>query len=164
MVILVTSDTHGKANRLAAAAERVRPDLVFFLGDGVRDLDALPDDLPVRAVRGNCDFFGITEIPERRVEELGGLRFFLTHGHRYGVKYSLESAICAAVSADADVLLYGHTHIPFEKTLTAGSTAGGITLTKPLLVVCPGSLGDAEASFATLTLRRGALLAGFGKL
>ena len=164
MVILVTSDTHGKRDRLSALTERVRPDLVFFLGDGVRDLDALPDGLSVRAVRGNCDFFGSADLPERRVEEVGGLRFFLTHGHRYGVKYSLESAICAAVGAGADALLYGHTHIPFEKTLTAGSTVGGVMLEKPLLVVCPGSLGDADASFATLTLRGGVMLAGFGKL
>ena len=164
MVILVASDTHGRRDRLAAAAARVRPDLVFFLGDGVRDLDALPDELSVRAVRGNCDVFGSAEIPERRVEEIGGLRFFLTHGHRYGVKYSLESAMLAAVNAGADALLYGHTHVPFEKTLPAGSEVGGTVLTKPLVVVCPGSLGDGEPSFATLTLRHGALLAGFGRL
>lgn len=164
MVILVASDTHGKRDRLAAVAARVRPDMVFFLGDGVRDLSALDDALPVRAVCGNCDFFGISDLPERRVEEIGGYRFFLTHGHRYGVKYSLEAAMLAAADAGADALLYGHTHIPFEKTLAAGTEIGGVTLQKPLLVLCPGSLGDADASFATLTLQRGGMLAGFGKL
>ena len=164
MVILVASDTHGRRDRLAAAAARVRPDMVLFLGDGVRDLDALDDALSVRAVRGNCDLFGSGEIPECRVEEIGGVRLFLTHGHRYGVKYSLESAAAAAAQRGADVLLYGHTHVPFEKTLPAGSEVGGILLAKPLLMVCPGSLGDAEPSFATLTLRQGVPLAGFGKL
>lgn len=164
MVILVASDTHGKRDRLAAVAARVRPDVVFFLGDGVRDLDALDDALPVRAVWGNCDFFGASDLPERRVEEIGGYRFFLAHGHRYGVKYSLEAAMLAAADAGADALLYGHTHIPFEKTLAAGSRIGGVTLQKPLLVLCPGSLGDADATFATITLQRGGMLAGFGKL
>jgi putative phosphoesterase len=130
----------------------------------VRDLSALDDALPVRAVCGNCDFFGISDLPDRRVEEIGGYRFFLTHGHRYGVKYSLEAAMLAAADAGADVLLYGHTHIPYEKTLAAGSRIGDITLAKPLLVLCPGSLGDADASFATLTVQRGGILAGFGKL
>jgi len=45
--------------------------------------------------------------------------------------------------------------------------SNGATLTKPLLAVCPGSLGEplrGDATFATLTVRKNGILAGFGTL
>ncbi len=167
MNILVASDTHGRADLLQTAVERARPDLILFLGDGLRDLAALGTDTPTCAVRGNCDFFGLDDTPEQSTREIGRYRIFMTHGHRYGVKSSLESAIAAALAREADVLLYGHTHIPFEKTLPRGTAMGGTVSEKPLLVLCPGSLGnphDGRPSFATLEIREGGLLAGFGHL
>lgn len=166
MTLLVVSDTHGKAARLSEVVRRADPAAVLFLGDGVRDLLDLPDALPVRAVRGNCDIFA-PDVPETRVEVFAGYRLFLTHGHRYGVKYSEESAVAAAAAANADALLYGHTHRPLERTLPAGTAVGGVTLSKPLLVLNPGSLGeprDGKPSFATLTVTPAGLLAGFGTL
>ena len=166
MDILVISDTHGRSAPVLEATERVHPDLIFFLGDGLRDLAVLPDDSILRAVRGNCDFFA-EDVPDFRIEEVCGFRFFLTHGHRYGVKNSLECAVANAAAQNADALCYGHTHHRFEKRLAAGTTVGGITLTKPMLLLCPGSLGQPDRggpSFATLTIHKGLLLSGFGEL
>ncbi|MBE6630635.1 MAG: metallophosphoesterase family protein [Ruminococcaceae bacterium] len=164
---LVASDTHGRADLLLEAFERAKPDGVFFLGDGLRDLNVLPEDTTLRAVRGNCDWTAHTDAPNVRVEEVGGYRIYLTHGHAQGVKLSLDTAIVSAATAGANVLLHGHTHVPFEKTYPIGTKIGGTVLQKPLLVVCPGSLGqppDGVPSFATLTLAAGGVLAGFGKL
>ena len=167
LTLLVVSDTHGRADLLCEAARRAKPDLVLFLGDGLRDLSALPDDVSVRAVRGNCDWYTAEDAPLVRVETVANVRLYLTHGHTQGVKSGLDTAVAAAAAANADVLLYGHTHVPRELTLPAGAAAGGSVLQKPLLVLCPGSLGeppDCHPSFATLTLAPGGVLAGFGTL
>ena len=167
MDFLIVSDTHGRRDRLAEVLERSPADILLFLGDGLRDLDLVPDDYTLRAVRGNCDFFSAADTPEERVEQFGATRIFMTHGHRYGVKGGLGAVLSAAVRQNADVLLYGHTHVPQSFTLAAGEQVGDRCLQKPLLVICPGSLGDprdGKPSFATLTVRENGMLAGFGSL
>lgn len=167
LTALVVSDSHGRADLLARAYERARPDVVLFLGDGQRDLNVIPDEVTLRAVRGNCDWSNALNAPLLRVEQIAGYRIFMTHGHEYGVKWSIEDAVISAAAEQADVLLYGHTHIPFEKTYLAGAKCGKTVLKKPLLVLCPGSVGeppDGIPSFATLTLAPAGVLAGFGKL
>ncbi|MBE6555394.1 MAG: YfcE family phosphodiesterase [Ruminococcaceae bacterium] len=169
MNVLVLSDSHGRRDRLSLALERTGAHTVLFLGDGLRDLDEVDERVTVYAVRGNCDWYSAWDAPDRRVEILGGYRLFLCHGHTYGVKSGLDRAILAAHEANADVLLYGHTHIPFERTLAAGTVLSpDRVLQKPLLVVCPGSIGHPPCgsfpSFATLELRPEGVLAGFGKL
>ena len=169
MDILVVSDTHGKSARLTEVMAKTGADVLLFLGDGLRDLSVIDEAaVTLRAVRGNCDWFCATDLPLSRVEVFGGVRIFMTHGHALGVKGSISHAVAAAAAADADVLLYGHTHIPHEQTLGAGTVLeNGEVLTKPLLVVCPGSLGDparGKPSFATLTIRQNGILAGFGEI
>ncbi len=165
MVLLVASDTHGRTARLAEAVKRAGARYLLFLGDGAREADTVTE-LPVIAVRGNCDF-GREDLPLTRVECFSKYRIFMTHGHTLGVKSSPEAAIGAAAREGADVLLYGHTHVPYEAMLPAGRPIMGGVLQKPLLVVCPGSLGephDGIPTFATLTVRENGILAGFGKL
>ena len=167
LTFLVCSDIHGRADLLLEAFRRARPDGVLFLGDGLRDLNVLPNDTTLRAVRGNCDWTAREDAPPVRVEQIAGYTVYMTHGHLQGVKLSLDTAIQNAAAAGADVLLHGHTHIPFEKTYPVSALIGETTLQKPLLVVCPGSLGqppDGHPSFATLTLADNGILAGFGQL
>ena len=166
MEILVVSDTHGRVSRLTEALERTKADTLLFLGDGLRDLSAVPDGVAVYAVRGNCDFMGF-DTPDSMLELFGTCRVFMTHGHRYGVKYDLSAAICAAAARSADVLLYGHTHVPLERTLQAGYTVDGVTLQKPLCILCPGSLGDprdGKPTFGRLVIAKGGVLTGLGTL
>lgn len=165
--LLVLSDTHGRRDRVAALMARTSPDTVLFLGDGLRDLDAIPDHVCVRAVRGNCDHFAAEDTPFSRVVEIGGYRLYLTHGHREGVKYGPEAAIEQALANHADALLYGHTHRPVERILPAGTVLGAHTLTRPFVILCPGSLGDPPdgiPTFGTLTLAPGGILPAIGKL
>ena len=57
----------------------------------------------------------------------------LTHGHLYGVKSDLTRVVYAARERNADLLLYGHTHIPVTDyedglyILNPGSIHGGGT-------------------------------------
>lgn len=167
MNLLVVSDTHGRAERLTEVLARTHPGVLLFLGDGLCDLDrAELGSVSVRAVRGNCDFCG-AEVPLTRIETFGGYRIFLTHGHRFGVKSSIEPLVAAAAAAGADALLYGHTHIPFTALLPAGECFGGVSLAKPLAVLCPGSLGEPREgtpTFGTLELRENGILPAIGEL
>ena len=90
------------------------PDAVLHLGDHASDCEQIIQTFPriyLRAVRGNCDF-GEAEL-DRDEFVLGGKRFFMTHGNLYGVKMGLDSLVNTAMCAEADVVLFGHTHIPF---------------------------------------------------
>ena len=166
MDFLIVSDTHGRADRLAEVLARSRADGLLFLGDGLRDLSVVPDAFTLRTVRGNCDFFGLNEHPEERLEVFGATRILMMHGHRYGVKSGLGAALVAAVAREADVLLYGHTHRPEITHFAAGDVVGGEILQKPLIVLNPGSLGqppDGKPTFGTLTVRANGILPSIGE-
>ncbi len=133
---------------------------VFYLGDGLWDLAGLRDRYPglsVEAVSGNCDrsLFSEPEEPVERVVRAGGFTFFMTHGHKYGVKSSLGALAARAGSLGADVALFGHTH---ERTDQILETDGG-----PVRLINPGSVGTwYDASFALLEIVGRQVICGFG--
>lgn len=176
MTLLILSDSHGRPDRVAEAIRRVKPDGILFAGDGLRDLahsdlPASAGACPLWAVKGNCDWMispvvigdTVLEAEDEELITVEGIRILLMHGHKYGVKGGPGSAIARAVSREADVLVFGHTHIPVELHLSPDRTYD-IAIEKPLTVFNPGSLGDHEARFGTLTLRNGQLLFGHGAL
>lgn len=115
MKVLVLSDSHGFAENMVKAVNQERPDYVIHLGDGVRDVSILQEArpmLPVAQVSGNCDFYAF-DYPETRIAEYGGVRVWMCHGHRFGVKSGLLRLDYAAREAQAQVALFGHTHHPF---------------------------------------------------
>lgn len=170
MEILVFSDSHGKWARMNTVYDRqtVRPAAVFFLGDGLRDVERADfGDVDVFSVCGNCDSYGFFPAvsgaaPIERMVEMGGFRFLLMHGHTHGVKSGFESAAAYAAQRGADALLFGHTHTPLSLTLSAGETVGRVVLEKPLCVFNPGSLW--EGSFGHITVQNGCILASHGSL
>lgn len=147
MKICVFSDSHGYANNMIEAVRREKPALCFFLGDGESDLVTLRGrfpELPVNAVRGNCDLRSAQPLVLNCA--VGGLRIFAVHGHQYEVKYddSLQELCHAALRADADILLFGHTHEPhLEKHLG-------------MQIINPGPIGKLKRpSYALLTIENG---------
>lgn len=114
MKIIVFSDSHGKLDWMIAVMEAERPDHVFFLGDHEKDgwdLNRIYPTIPLNAVKGNCDWGpGL----EEWLVELEGIRFLLTHGHLYGVKTGLFRLEQAAMRTGADMVCFGHTHIPVD--------------------------------------------------
>lgn len=117
MRVLVVSDVHGDMRGLCEAIEsQPTARVVLFLGDGIRQAEDAAERYPDRdfyLVPGNCDF-GSDAIPIRQ-ETFGGKRFYFTHGHRHDVKYTLYRLEMAAREAEADIVLYGHTHAQHEE-------------------------------------------------
>lgn len=112
MQIGVISDTH----RDKKFVHRVRDifsdmDMIVHLGDNVQDVSQIKKfyTRPVINVKGNCDFS--VDVPGERIENIGGKKFFITHGHRYDVKYDLSRLKYKAMEENADVVLFGHTHL-----------------------------------------------------
>lgn len=96
-------------------------DVVIHAGDwvGVH----LLDDVEVCAKRlvgvyGNNDGLELRErLPEVARVELGGVRFAVVH--ETGASQGRERR-CAAAYPDVDVLVFGHSHIPWDSTAHTG--------------------------------------------
>ena len=102
MKLLVFSDSHGCLSTMEQAALREAPAHILHLGDHLRDAEALrrKRSIPLTAVPGNCD--GLSGNPV----------LIMTHGHLHGVKMNYQRILYAALEAEADLLLFGHTHRP----------------------------------------------------
>lgn len=112
MLIGVISDTHRYVWIIENAVKKLEnADLVIHLGDNVQDVKEIAKYYggPILNVKGNCDFS--VDTPGERIEEIAGKRFFITHGHRYDVKSDLSRLKYKALEVDADIVLFGHTHI-----------------------------------------------------
>lgn len=114
MKILVFSDSHGQKQKMAKIAAEEKPSLILHLGDHEADTAGTFDNVPVLSVKGNCDYNSCGE--ETRRFDLGDVKIFMTHGHRYGVKSGLSSVTKAALAEGANVILFGHTHRPYLQT------------------------------------------------
>jgi len=144
MKILVLSDSHHDLTYMRKAVALERPNLIFHLGDHIRDAEDLSMEfqtIPIHRVTGNCDYAPYAK--DRIVEEQEGVRFFLTHGHRFGVKSSLLSLAYAAQEAGAQVAVFGHTHHAVCETY------GDITLLNP------GSCGGYRPTYGVITVKNG---------
>ena len=158
---LIFSDSHGNPEKMEQAYRRqpLKPDVVFFLGDGLRDLGELSffSMSKVIAVRGNCDWYSLGEdTPTEETVMFGGLKIFATHGHRYQAKCGEDALIYAAQERGADIVLFGHTHRQTERRI---EIEGRNT---PLFLFNPGSVG--EGYFGTLEIRNGVPIFGHGQL
>ena len=67
----------------------------------------------------------------------------MTHGHKYHVKSGYGSVLYAGQVRHADILLFGHTHIPFCMD------------TGDMLAVNPGSVGLGTKTYAVLNIEHG---------
>ena len=57
------------------------------------------------------DVHGRLRDPLEGLAPFGGVLFFYTHGHRYGVKMGSAQLAETAGARGADVALFGHTHV-----------------------------------------------------
>lgn len=101
------------------AVLRESPDHILHLGDHFRDANAIRQkfSVPLTAVPGNCDRQNSAPI---LTPKLLGHRIYMTHGHLHGVKMHYQRILYAALEAEAELLLFGHTHQPecfFERGL-----------------------------------------------
>ena len=150
--LLVVSDTHGQKYILEEVLKRqlqiddkFRPRHLVHLGDGIEDLEgsAYCDRMCIHSVRGNCDsiFYSMSNaVPKEKVIEIMGYRIAFCHGNLYGVKDGDENAVAWAAEQNADLLMFGHTHIACSYTVKSGTLVKDTILEKDLAVFNPGSL------------------------
>ncbi len=137
MRILIISDTHGNENNLKTVLKKEgRPDHVLHLGDVERGEERIARlvDCPMDIVAGNCDFF--SKMPRVKFLKLDGCRIMMTHGHYYYVTAGLRDLVTEAKTNDCDVVMFGHTHMPF-----LGEEDGGLTVLNPGSISFPRQEG-----------------------
>lgn len=112
MIIGVISDTHRHTWVVENAIKKLEgSDLIIHLGDNVQDVKEISKYYkgPIINVKGNCDF--AVDTPSERIEIIAGKKVFITHGHRYDVKYDLSRLRYRALEVEADIVLFGHSHV-----------------------------------------------------
>ena len=116
MRLLVLSDSHGDIPSLEIAIKNEKTaDAVIFLGDGLNDLEQVSHLLngkTVIAVAGNCDS-AMSPYPRRAVEVFADKTVYCTHGFVEKVKFGFDTLKTSALYSDANIVLFGHTHIPY---------------------------------------------------
>lgn len=115
MKILVISDTHRNIDEILKVIEngKTLPNLIIHLGDYVIDGENIEKEtgIKVEMVRGNGDFFD-KNYEDDKIIDIEGKKIFLTHGHKYNVRYGVMNLLYRAEELNADIALYGHTHVP----------------------------------------------------
>lgn len=115
MTILVFSDTHGSADEMLDIINKVRHDMVLHLGDCVSDIYTVRQFLPdenIYFVSGNNLFDILSQERSRNIFTAEKIVIFMTHGHEYLVGSGLSKLYDSAVACGAELVVYGHTHVP----------------------------------------------------
>jgi putative phosphoesterase len=159
--VVAFSDAHGNKFNLSSAMEKHKNcDAFIYLGDGVYEFDELAEGyrVPHYAVRGNGDFFCVNPTPVLDFINIGQMKIMLCHGNDLNAKYTNDDMIKTAVLHNADMVLYGHTHIAVSKYLSADeikSIVPSSSRDKGIYIVNPGSISyprDDRASYAVIDI------------
>ena len=148
--ILLIGDTHGMDDLFVVIKRKESPfDMLLHVGD-VEESKRFYQRCGVQAlfVRGNCDDY--SDDPVERVVDVEGCRIYMTHGHCLdvdGTEASLRALCGAAVEKGADVVVFGHTHMPLN------------VVRDGVLILNPGSLAfnamGIGPSYMTLEIQKG---------
>ncbi len=150
MIIGVMSDSHHDLNAIddaVCAAGDV--DCWFHAGDSIGDVEYLAkvSGKKVYAVPGNVDWF--SDSPTSITVDLAGIRIFMTHGHRYAVKWSPDKLRQAAAAVNADLVIYGHSHVGAEAVIDGRTFINPGSVSEPRDGLAP--------SFMKITITNGKL-------
>jgi len=125
--IIVFSDTHGNIDGARFVLDKIQPDVIIHLGDLGSDADDIHYCYPniiMHAVHGNSD--PQKNHPLEKLINIGERNIYLTHGYQFDVKYDFylrmklregSDIVRYAKRLNADILLFGHTHIPYESII-----------------------------------------------
>lgn len=143
MKIGIVGDSHLHMETINKVIKELKQmDFIIHTGDNYCDFEYISKTLQIEGigVSGNCDPKGIEEV----IREIAGKRFLVCHGHHYGVKGSLNTLFYRGKEVNADIVIFGHSHVPFY-----GKEDGMIMLN-------PGSIsfprGGSRRSYAILHL------------
>lgn len=114
--ILIISDSHTDISICEKIINKISGvDMVIHAGDHAADALLLQKNFPkidVRFVRGNCDY---SDFSEDLLFAVDGCGIFVSHGHKYNVKYDCGYRLFrkAAEENNASLAVFGHTHNPY---------------------------------------------------
>jgi len=113
MRIGLLSDSHGDYDSILKGLKEIGEcNIIIHAGDKYDDAIRLARDVKkdVISVKGNTDFF--CKGPTEELVNILGKRILITHGHNYNVKQGLTSLYYKALEEEADIVIFGHSHIP----------------------------------------------------
>lgn len=119
MLLGILSDTHGNVEAIQDVTCHflaAKVDQVLHLGDDYQDILFFEaSNLAVLAVPGlYCPEYRDPTIPNRRIENLGGVKILMTHSPEIS-KFDQPGDLDPEGKAPVDIVLYGHTHAPSIK-------------------------------------------------
>ena len=136
------SDSHSTMRYMRLAMDSVKPDAVVHLGDHYDNAETLSEEyshIRFHMLPGNCDRY---RCPPDALQIycycIGGVKFYMTHGHLHGVKSGLGRLVSAAREMNAQAALYGHTHI------------ADCHREDDMWIINPGACNSAEGSVAVI--------------
>lgn len=151
MKILVLSDSHSGMRFMRQCVETINPQAMIHLGDYYDDGQTLAElypHIPMHQVPGNCDRYRCPPwVHSRLCYDVCGVRVFMTHGHKYGVKTSTAMMLAEARAMGAQAALYGHTHVAECLREDTG-----------MWVLNPGSAGYGGGSAGLMEVEKGQIL------
>ena len=110
--ILIVSDTHGDLKGFYDVVNKETFDYLIHCGDIIDDVEIIKKRCDkCYIVAGNNDYF--SDLEDEILVDIDGVKFFITHGHFYNVYFTRKSLLEKAKEKSANIVLYGHTHIPF---------------------------------------------------
>lgn len=113
MRIAVVSDTHGYINSFIDKINLIdKPDIIIHLGDYVRDGEKISKKLGIKTiiVKGNGDLG--SNYNDDKLINIKGNKIYLTHGHKHNVSGGIDNLYYRGLELGANIILFGHTHIP----------------------------------------------------
>ena len=126
----------------------LKPDGIIHLGDHFDDGETIAQEnphIPVHQVPGNCDRYRMVRYaPTVLCYPVGGVKLFMTHGHEHHVKSTLCRLLADARAAEAQAVLYGHTHVADCHREEDG-----------LWVMNPGACGSSGGSVGVIEINNG---------
>lgn len=129
MKVLIVSDTHKSIGNLDKVLGLVgKIDMLIHLGDveGQEDYVEAAAGCEVHVLAGNNDYF--SSLPQEKEFYIGSRRVFAAHGHFYWVNRGEDRLKAEARRRGADIVMYGHTHVP------------ALTVEPDLITLNPGSI------------------------
>ncbi|MGB9679123.1 MAG: metallophosphoesterase [Thermoanaerobacteraceae bacterium] len=157
MNLAVISDTHGMLGLVRKGLLAIgEVDYLIHLGDNADDGIELSKEfnIPLEYVRGNCDFASKND--SEKIIDIEGKKIFLTHGHKYYVKYEYDIILERGRELGVDAIFFGHTHIPMISRhhdillLNPGSPSLPRDGSRPTFAVAEVSKNDIKARLINL--------------
>lgn len=113
MKILILSDTHRQNANMWRVLDKVKPiDMLVHCGDIEGDDSELTAraQCPVHIVAGNNDYF--YDYDNEQEFRIADKKVLLTHGHKYPVYTKRDALFELAERRGADIVMFGHLHVP----------------------------------------------------